>query len=388
VSSPSKDDPEPADEPGRAQPSGRATEPEGGLPSTGAPLTQAAFHGLVDELRTLEDRLAPADGPLDELTVLEGYRWIFTILAVGLEAHVWADRDRPRFVDIVGPTRKWGGDNPDAFYQYAAIDPRRTYRVTGRRGDAVYFSLTVYGGPDDGRYSERIVGSVNNRDVDIGPDGTFDIVLSPDPHPGSWIRLEPDAVCAITRDYLIDPGHGRRLEWRIQGEDPPPTRRDTDAELARRFTVTRTWLRDQAQIVPLPLGEPNSVDEPYPVPTQTFGWAAGDAAYAMGSFALDDDEALVIEGTSPACAFWNVCLWNQLLHTYDDAYEPTSLNMGQIVLEPDGSWRLVVAGRRPDHPNWLSTSGHPVGRIWFRWFLPGRTPSRPVTRVVSFDTLG
>jgi hypothetical protein len=339
----------------------------------------------VDELSALEHRLALAEVPLDELTVLEGYKWIFTILAVGLEAHVWADKDRPRFVDIVGPSRKWGGDNADAYYQYAPIDPRRTYRVRGRIGDAVYFSLTVYGGPDDGRYSERIVGAVNDRDVPIAPDGTFEIVLSPEPHDGPSIRLEPDAVCAITRDYLVDPVHGRRLEWRIEADDPPATRRDSDEDLARRFTVALTWLRDQAQIVPIPLGEPNTVDEPYPVPQRTFGWAAGDAAYAMGSFQLADDQALVIEGRSPACAFWNVCLWNQLLHTYDYAYERVTLNGGQIVPEPDGSWRVVVAACDPGHSNWLSTAGHPQGRIWFRWFLPEETPERPRTRVVGLD---
>ena len=172
-----------------------------------APLTAAVFHELIDELRALEDRLHLPDVPLDELSLLEGYKWIFTILAVGLDAHVWADTARPRFVDIVGPNRKWGGDNSDAFYQYAPIDPRRTYVVNGRRGDADYLSLTVYGGPDDGRYSERIVGTRNDRTIDIAEDGTFSIVLSPDAHDGAWIKLEPDAVCAITRDYLLGPGH-------------------------------------------------------------------------------------------------------------------------------------------------------------------------------------
>ena len=172
------------------------------------PLTAAVFHELIDELRTLEDRLHLPDVPLDELSLLEGYKWIFTILAVGLDAHVWADPARPRFVDIVGPNRKWGGDNSDAFYQYAPIDPGRTYTVTGRRGDADYLSLTVYGGPSDGRYSERIVGTLNDRTLDIAGDGTFSIVLSPEPHDGAWIKLEPDAVCAITRDYLSDPEHG------------------------------------------------------------------------------------------------------------------------------------------------------------------------------------
>jgi hypothetical protein len=118
------------------------------------------------------------------------------------------------------------------------------------------------------------------------------------------------------------------------------------------------------------------------VPTQTFGWAAGDAAYAMGSYALEEDEALVIEGRSPPCAFWNVCLWNQLLHSYDYAYERVSLNGGQVQYEPDGSWRVVIARQDPGHPNWISTAGHAQGRIWFRWFLPDVTPLRPLARLV------
>ncbi len=347
-----------------------------------APRTAAVFHELIDELHALEGRLHLPEVPLDELSLLEGYKWIFTILAVGLDAHVWADPARPRFVDIVGPNRKWGGDNSDAFYQYAPIDPHRTYVVNGRRGDADYLSLTVYGGPSDGRYSERIVGTVNDRSLDIAEDGTFSIVLSPDAHSGAWIKLEPDAVCAITRDYLSDPDRGARARWAIEALDPPPTRREDDADLARRLQATLTWVRDQARIVPIPLGTPNTVDEPYPVPSQTFGWAAGDAAYAMGTFVLDKDEALVIEGRSPPCAFWNVCLWNQFLHTYDYAYERVTLNGSQVVYEPDGSWTLVVAHHDPGHVNWISTAGHPRGRIWFRWFLPEITPVRPTTRVI------
>ena len=351
--------------------------------SVPAPLTAAVFHELVDELRALEGRLFLPDVPLDELSVLEGYKWIFSILAVGLDAQVWADPARPRFVDIVGPYRKWGGDNADAFYQYAPLDPGRTYVVTGRKGDADYLSLTVYGGPSDGRYSERIVGTVNDRALDIAEDGTFSVVLSPEPHDGAWIELAPDAVCAITRDYLVDPVGGRRATWSIEAVDPPAARRETDEDLARRFRAALTWLRDQAAIVPIPLGEPNTVEEPYPVPTRTFGWAAGDAAYAMGSYQLADDQVLLIEGRSPPCAFWNVCLWNQFLHTYDYAYERVTLNGGQVLYEPDGSWRLFVAPLDPGQPNWISTAGHHRGRIWFRWFLPDATPARPVTGVLA-----
>jgi hypothetical protein len=347
-------------------------------------LTGAAVRDLVAQFGVLEDKLLGAG--LDEQSLLEGYKWMFSIVAVGLEAYVWADPARPRFVDIVGPSRKWGGDNADAYYQYAPIDPTRTYRVRGRRGDAVYFSLTVYGGPNDGRYSDRIVGTINDSMLDIAADGTFEFVLSPDRHSGAWLELAPDAVCAITRDYLVDPVHGRRVEWSITCLDEPgaaPARElVSDAELARRFRAATVWVEEQAKIVPLPLADDNVVEEPYPVPSATYGWAAGDAAYAMGTFCLADDEALVIEGRSPECRFWNICLWNPFLHTYNYDYERVTLNGGQCVHEADGSWRIVIAHRDPGHPNWVSTAGHPKGRIWFRWFHPAVTPERPATRVV------
>ena len=340
--------------------------------------TTKAFRELLDELGSLDTRFEGLDTP----STLEGYRWIFSILQVAFDAYVWADTDRPRFVDIVGPYKKWGGDNPDAYYQYAPIDPTRTYRIRGRRGDAVYLSLTVYGGPDDGRYSERIVGTINDRALDFDDDGNFELSLSPDPQPGAWLKLEPDAVCAITRDYSVEPDRDRRTEWTIESDDPPATKRDDDADLARRFRAARTWVKEQAQIVPLAFGEPNTVDPPYPVPQQTFGWAAGDAAYAMGRFELGPHDTLVLSGTSPECAFWNMVLWNPFLHTYDSAYERVAINGGQVSYEEDGSWVIVVAQRDPGHPNWVSTAGHGKGFIWFRWFLPSTTPEPISVRVV------
>ena len=343
--------------------------------------TEAAFAELLDELGAVQRKLV--EQVTDEQSLLEGHKWILSILQVAGDTQVWADPVRPRFVEIVGPYKKWGGDNADAYYRFAPIDPTRTYRVRVRPGDAAYLSLTVYGGPDDGRYSERIVGTVNSVEAPTGPDGTIDMVLSPDP-PGTgvpWIKLEPDAVCALTRDYLDDPVHGRRAEWHIDADDPPPTWRQDDADLARRFRAATTWVREQAKMVPLSLGTPNHIDPPYPVPQQTFGWAAGDAAYAMGSFSLDDGEQLVIRGRSPGCAFWNVCLWNPFLHTYNYDYERVTINGAQVVYEPDGSWEIVVAPRDPGHPNWVSTAGHQKGRIWFRWFLPDAVPEQPTVEL-------
>jgi hypothetical protein len=338
--------------------------------------TAKAYRELLELLGRIEGRFEGID---DEQTLAEGYRWILSILQVGAEVWLYGDPQRPRFVDIVGPTKKWGGDNTDAAYMYAPIDPRRTYRVTGRRGDAVYLSLTVYGGPDDGRYSTRIVGSAR-------PEGDeFSLVVGPGAD--ADIRLEGDAVAAITRDYRVDAA-ARRAEWHIECLDGEGTGVLTDADMARRFRAVTTWVEEQAALVPVQPPVVNAVADPYPVPQQTFGWAAGDAAYAFGGFDLDDDQALVVRGRSPACVFWNLCLWTPFLHTYDDAYDRVSINGGEVTYEPDGSWEIVVAGRDPGHPNWLATQGHRRGLLWFRWFLPEHTPEQPTCEVSSLRASG
>jgi hypothetical protein len=267
------------------------------------------------------------------------------------------------------------------------VDPSRTYRVRGHRGDAVYLSLTVYGGPHDGRFSDRIIGTINDRGMTIGADGSFEIILSPEAYRGNWLQLEPDAVCAITRDYMTDPVNGRKATWTIEATEPAAPLRETDAEVARRFRAAATFIRDQLSFTPVPFPPANTIQDPFPVPQVTRGWAAGDASYAMGSFELDDDQALVIKGRSPECGFWNMCLWNPFLHCYDYRYERVTLNGGQVTYEDDGSWTIVVSTRDPGVPNWVSTADRRRGLIWFRWFLPAETPKPLQVKVLSVSQL-
>lgn len=335
-----------------------------------------AFGDLLDELRAIEHKFLTADPPLDEPDVLDGYRLAFSLLRVAVDAYVWGDKDNPRFVDIIGPYVKWGGDNSDAFYQLAPVDPSRSYRISGNRGDSVYLSITVYGGPDDGHYSNRIVRTLNQRAMEFDADGNFSFMLS---------GLDPDAVVALTRDYLDNPETDRRATWSIEAVDPPARRADDRADLIRRLRAAKTWIGEQLSFIPTRISPPNEIAEPFPVPQHAYGWSAADAAYAMGAYELAQDQALVIDGTSPECVFWNLCLWNPFLHTYDYTYERVTINGAHIHYEPDGSWRIVVSDRDPGHPNWVSTAGRQRGLIWLRWFLPDATPQRPSCRVVGID---
>ncbi len=349
-----------------------------------------AFAELLALLKDAERSFLEGERAVgDETSVVEGYRWLTEILSVAMDCYLWADTERPTMVQLVGPTRKFGGDNSDAYYNYAAIDPRRSYRISGRKGDAAYMSITVYGGPDDGRWSDRIVATLNDRDMEFAEDGSFEITLSAEPQAGNWMKLEEDAVCAVSRDYLAEPESQRQASWNIEATEQAPPPRPTDEDLARRIRAATNFLRELTALFPLAYDETkfNEIEEPYPVPEHTYGWAAGDAAYAMGAFDLADGEALVIRGRSPHCVFWNLCLWNPYLQTYDYRYERVTINGTQVVYGDDGSWRIIVSETDPGLDNWVATAGHRRGRIWFRWFLPESVPDRPETTVAKLDDL-
>jgi Protein of unknown function (DUF1214) len=341
----------------------------------------------------------------DEQSVAEGYRFLLSVLGVAADTYLFADRTRPVFVDINTPTRRdrrWGGDNTDAYYAMAPIDPARTYRVSGQRGDSTYFSLTVYNEPSPGAWSDRIVGIVNDTDLDLDPvDGTFSFLLGPHRpagHDGAFIQLTDDAAVAVTRDYQVEPDHGRRVTWSIEALDPPGELRHGDPDTAEALVSVLAWVKTMFDIVPLALAPrdettlghnspqvANQFAEPYQVLDANYGWSARDACYAFASFDLEPDEALVITHRPPDCRFWNLTIWNPFMagHSLGDA--AVSVNGGSAVPNTDGSVTAVIARRPLGHPNALSTVDHAQGALAFRWFLAAAVPDRPQVEVVHVD---
>jgi hypothetical protein len=123
----------------------------------------------------------------------------------------------------------------------------------------------------------------------------------------------------------------------------------------------------------------------------TDAWGAVDIAYSMGPFELAPDEALVIEGSLPECAFANVVLWNRFLQSFEFRDRRISLNRKQIRLEKDDRYRIVVSARDPQlkggSQNWLDTEDHGTGTIFWRFLLPEAAPEKPVCRVVPVSEL-
>jgi hypothetical protein len=337
----------------------------------------------------------------DELDVVEGYRYVTELLSEASELLVEADPERPRFSSIVSPARKFLGDNPDALYQQAVIRGDRAYRVTGRRDHQTYISFTVHGPDPNGGINGPVLADRNDRDLVVEPDGSFELILSPDEHPGNWIKLDPDARMVIVRNYYLrersvqtDPDVWVRLDIEPL-DDPGPAPPLDDETFARRLRDANAFVQattigmrvfGEPATVPFVSNEPNTVGTPWSFRNADVDAAgAVDIYYSSGSFDLAPDQALVMEGTLPPCAFANVMLWNVHMQTLEYRTRRSSLNSEQIVTDTDGAYRIVISERDPGVPNWLDVGGHRRGTIFWRFLLPDGQPDTPRCRVYTVD---
>ncbi len=364
-----------------------------------------AWRDLLGSLTELDEHFVSGErAVVDEKTRTEGYRFLASVLGVALDVFVFADPGRPRFVDINAPDRPdrcWGGDNTDASYQFCAVDPARTYRVSGTQGDSAYFSVTVYNLPGPGRWSNRVAGIVNDADLEIRNDGSFEFYVGPE-RPAGWsgafVELDDDTVHLVTRDYQAVYDHTTRTRFEIEALDPP-TEPDLSGEaLARGLASVKAWVAEQFVIVPMavtgrgddefteghnsPTGA-NEIAQPYQILDSNYGWSARDACYAFGTFDLRPDEALVVTHRSPNCRFWNLNLWNPFMAKFAHDYGRVSINGSTAVPNADGSVTAVISGVTDHaHPNAITTLGHRQGMIAYRWFLADEVPERPACEVV------
>ena len=362
----------------------------------------AAYRELIDTLGEIADvHLGPErDVVLEERDAIEGFRNALHLLSAGIDFYLEGDPLRPEFVKIVSPTRKFMGDNPDAIYHLARVRGDRSYRITGRKTDEQYISFTIHGRSADGRLgpaAEPVLADVNDRGLSLDDEGRFEIILSKDEHEGGWIALPAGAANVITRHYYESERypsapHDRPIELAIESmDDAGPRPIIEDADIATRLRDVAAFVRggtleglDKSIEVPFVSREPNVL--PQPMVFRMAGqeaWGAVDIAYAMAPFELDTDEALVIEGRYPPCAYASLVLWNQHMQCFEYRDRRVSINRAQTTLEADGSFRIVLAHRDPGVPNWLDTEGHTGGTLFWRFLLPESRPEQPTCTVID-----
>jgi hypothetical protein len=104
--------------------------------------------------------------------------------------------DYPRFyLGIYEPmVWNWALPSPDFRYRWAFIDGTQTYRIWGRRGDARFLDIQLLpsiGSVEKDAFRKLPTASYPVDQMHLEADGSFEIIASPEPHDGNWIRLDP-----------------------------------------------------------------------------------------------------------------------------------------------------------------------------------------------------
>ena len=331
--------------------------------------------------------------PRDAFSQAEGYRYLSRLTRAGLMAFVeHADPRAPVLHRVADETTKLGADNPDNYYQTAAISGVFEYRICGRRNSVAYLGF----GTQAGHYGQGggmpPTGYIEASEIEID-DGCFELILSSERHERNWLPMTPDTGTLIVRQTFLDrktevPAdlHIERIDCSEDERHPSPlTARALDDGLRSAGTLVAgasllfaKWARDfQRHSNRLPMFDP-----------EVSNAAGGDPniAYYHSHWALDADEALLIEVMPPPCEYWNFQLNNYWMESLDYRYHDIHTNKHLAEYEADGSVRLVVAHEDPRLRNWIDTAGHMSGTMCFRWVRAESHPE-PRTRVVKLGEL-
>jgi hypothetical protein len=349
-----------------------------------------------DFCRALEragDVVLRPETPSDPFDRAEGLRYLTRLLRAGLESQLeFADPRFPGFFQLSHETIKIGNDNPDNVYRNANVSGRYRYRITGTRGDAPYISFGTKGGGYETDGTMLPTGQLDVDQLDVAPDGRFEITVSSEPEKGNWLAMQPSTTQLIVRETFSDRVAQRpaRLAIARLGE------REDDALdpalLEQRLQRALAFVTGTANLFVDWMARYAAHENALPPDDQAVCQRAGGDAnihYHNSRWRLAPDEALVIEVDHlPRRGSWNFQLSNFWMESLDYRHHRIHLNPHTARLERDRSLRIVVAHRDPGprYPNWLETAGHSHGAMLFRWIGADEHP--PIaTRVVKLAEL-
>jgi hypothetical protein len=315
-----------------------------------------------------------------------GYRHLLVLLALGIDE---ALRSSDPYEPVIRPGNvdnvlKWGMDCPDALYSGSALRSDATYVVRGTRGGARFMGLQVMAGIAN-------AGDLVADDLEFGPDGTFELVLSTERHDGNWLPLTDGASTFVVRQFFYDWVNEEPASLEIECLSRPPhaevAQLSAAERTARQLAALGAFVRESVRFWwdIEEMGRTQGINAFRPPVVRSDIGGATENVTVWGSWDLTDDEAMVVEVTPPPALYWSMSFGNQWWETIDYAAHQSSLNGHQAVLD-DGVFRAVVAHRDPGIANWLDTAGNRRGAAIVRWVRADEAPV-PETRVVPFDQL-
>jgi len=357
-------------------------------------VTGKAWADFCDELKTAGNVLLAPGTPRDPVQQAEGIRYLTRLTRAGLEAYVeYPDPSFPRLRRMVHETVKMGADNPDNHYLNAQISGAHEYKILGKRNTIDYISFHTQNGNYGTTGGLAPCGKLDDAELKLEEDGSFEIYLTREPQGKNWLRIEEETTLLMVRQTYADRfiEEPASLEIRnLSGINKPGalTSRQMDEGLktATMFVggaslLFARWANDfKKHVNKLPLFDPEKSNA-----------AGGDETiiYYHSYWRIEADEALIIEVLPPDCDAWNFQLNNHWMESLDYRYHNICINKNSARYEADGTVRLVVSYQDPGHGNWIETANHREGTMCWRWYRihKGAQAVEPSCRLVKLNEL-
>lgn len=356
--------------------------------------SEAQLDKLVAAMRyKLEKHVVGWPGDDRELDTFEAIRHLLRDINFAHAAYVEADYLNPAFAKMGATSRiNFQLPSPDCMYHSAVLHGDHRYRITGRRGSAAIFQLTVYSGHACDLIGWKTHSLVNNLDDGrLAAGGEVDIVLSrnepADLGEAIWLAL-PDGPCELhSRQYYGEWEREEPADLMIRVEDqpfPPPLL--DRASFEARFDRLVDLLRVHTDFCRAGI-QAHLAADPHEPAELVFPGAFEGTNYYPGHLRCAPDQAVIMEIEDPGSLYWNNALFNMQYENIDWWARRSSINSHQAATDADGKVRIVASWEDPGAANWLDASGRHLQLFAFRFFRAATTPAKPRLKTVPLAEL-
>lgn len=330
-----------------------------------------SWESFCDELKVAGEMVFRPEAPGDPIARATAFRLLSRNISLAL-AFELENKDplHPELMHYFDPVRKQGGDNTDALYVGAPINGESTYCIRGNRGSADFFAVTVV---EEGEtpWGGGVAGTLFGPDLEVGADGSFELMLSPEKHSGNWIQTTPKTFRVTVRQFFSDWESEEPMRAqidRVGGTGPPPEL--SPERVADALGRSAQWLKDSvaywADRIELWKKQPNQFLSYRQLDDNPIDATPGGEPL-ISYWQLPADEALIVRVMPPAADYWSVEFGNYWWETMDYRYRMASTNSHYAHREHDGELVLVVSHEDVGVANWLDPSGHREGYMTVRW---------------------
>jgi hypothetical protein len=356
------------------------------------PLKQA-WDAFCERLKQAGQLVFKDFNPANPLQRVDGFRYLTQNLSQAFDlALETRDTKYPALLPFCTPTRKLGSDNADCIYIQAWIDGESVYRISGKKGSARMWNVSVQGPRSPIAYGTAASRTLHEpfgdtpeanlfgHELVTNWDGSFELYVGGERQGQNWLPTTKGTRKLFLRQYF-DRWDEEAAEYRIErvGMDAPrpiPTVEQMIEAMqwagsfvydALDFWPDWVW-EGGDQIDPAALNQFRGANlsdrKPWSPAAEAMDRRRG-RLITMMRWALAADEALILEFDAYD-GFWMITSEAIFGNSMDFFYRPVSYTPSRTAVDSDGKIRFVLTRDDPGFSNWIDNQGYSSGVLTFR----------------------